>query len=60
MTGVWVAFYGDRSSIVPFGSEVECLRYAVAHSMEAVFVPWGMDVLDAERQARHDRTEVPS
>jgi hypothetical protein len=24
----------------------------VRHSMEAVFVPWGVDVLDAEAQAR--------
>lgn len=41
--GVWVAYYSDRSGCAIFATEVECLRYAVRHTMEAHFVEWGCD-----------------
>jgi len=39
--GVWVASYGDGSAYVPFRTEIEALRYAVANHMSVELVPWG-------------------
>lgn len=40
--GVWVAHYGDWSSIAIFATEIEALRYAVARDgMTAEFMEWG-------------------
>lgn len=33
--GCWVAFYSDMSDFRVFPNEIDCLRYAVAHTMEA-------------------------
>ena len=43
-SGVWIAYYSDRSGVVPFGSEIEALRYAVDKSMTVRRVPFGEDV----------------
>lgn len=40
-SGVWVAFNWDGSAFVPFGSEVEALRYAVDLHMTVRYVPFG-------------------
>lgn len=42
--GVWIAYYPDGSSVVPFATEIEALRYAVEHKMEARKVLWGEPV----------------
>ena len=49
MTGVWVAFYYDMSGLVLFDNELTCLRHAVEHNMQAKFVEFGVDVLEAIR-----------
>ena len=46
--GVWIAYYADRSEAVPFGTEVDALRYAVEHSCKVHFVKWGNDVVTGE------------
>jgi hypothetical protein len=45
--GVWVAMYSDRSSFVPFATELDALRFAVGNGMSVVFCHFGTDpVLD--------------
>jgi len=44
--GVWVAMYSDRSSVVPFASELDALRHAVGNCMSVVFVQFGTDAFD--------------
>lgn len=43
-SGVWVAYYSDRSGAAVFPTEVEALRYAVEVSAAVQFVEWGEDV----------------
>ena len=40
--GVWVAHYGDGSAWIPFRSEIEALRHAVANHMSVDLIPWGV------------------
>jgi len=42
--GVWVAYHGDRSVVVPFGDELEAYRYASPLSMTVKFVPYGEEL----------------
>lgn len=44
--GVWVAYFTDRSAVVPFASELEALRFAVTRSMDVAFVPYGTYIAD--------------
>ncbi|MBP6526305.1 MAG: hypothetical protein KA249_12955 [Dermatophilaceae bacterium] len=47
----WVAFYDDMSSWNVFGTEIECLRYAVEHTMSATELKSGegrMKALDLD------------
>jgi len=43
-SGVWVAFYADRSGAATFPTEIEALQYAVAMNADVQFVKWGEDV----------------
>ncbi|MGV8874834.1 MAG: hypothetical protein ACOH2Q_20055 [Rhodococcus sp. (in: high G+C Gram-positive bacteria)] len=45
-TGVWVAYYEDRSGAVPFATEIEALRHAVGTSMMVRLVPFGEGVFE--------------
>ncbi|AMS03981.1 hypothetical protein BJD58_gp81 [Gordonia phage UmaThurman] len=46
-SGVWMAYNSDHSSAVPFPTEIEALRHAVAYpGMLARLVQWGTDVTD--------------
>lgn len=49
-TGIWVAYYSDRSGIVAFPTEIEALRYAVKHSCEAGFRSYGVDLFVEEKR----------
>jgi hypothetical protein len=44
MKGVWIAYYSDLSSVVPFRNEVDALRHAVEHSMLLRFLEFGTDL----------------
>lgn len=52
--GVWVAYYSDSSSVIPFPNEIDALRAAVAHQGgdSVVFVRWGESIRDAEARER--------
>lgn len=39
--GVWIAYHSDWSGFAVFATEVEALRYAVAHTMSCAFFAWG-------------------
>ena len=43
--GVWVAYFRDRSSIVPFWKEIDALRYAVEYGMNVRWAQFGEDAL---------------
>lgn len=43
LRGVWVAYYFDWSGLRIFRDELKCLRWAVSHSMEVMFCPFGQD-----------------
>lgn len=45
--GVWVGHYSDGSAVVPFATEVECLRWAVENCASVAFVPYGVSVREA-------------
>jgi len=47
--GCWLAFYGDWSAACIFATEIDCLRYAVDHNMDAMFVAWGRDITKPEK-----------
>lgn len=49
--GVWMAFYGDGSSAVPFATEIEALRHALGYSMQVEFTKFGYAVGQPEREA---------
>lgn len=40
-TGTWVAHPEDWSWFIPFWSEIEALRYAVAEKVPVTFLEWG-------------------
>jgi hypothetical protein len=42
--GVWIAYYFDKSAVVPLASKVEAMRYGVEHHAEVKFVRWGEGV----------------
>lgn len=52
--GVWISFGWDMgcTNATPFPTEVEALRHALTNHGEAVFVPWGVSVDDAEKHRR--------
>jgi hypothetical protein len=50
--GVWIAYYTDMSDVVPFLSEIDCLRHAVDTSMDVVFVKSGTSLRDADNVRR--------
>lgn len=39
--GVWMAYYPGEVSCVPFATEVEALRHAVAYSMHVRYAEFG-------------------
>lgn len=45
--GAWIAYYSDWSGMAVFADELNCLRYAVEHRMDARFVPLGADLREA-------------
>ena len=54
--GAWVAYYSDMSDVVVFATELEALRYAVAHSMEVVWVRSGQALDEARAAGRAERS----
>ena len=42
--GVWMCFHWDRSSCVPFATEIEALRYACEKKTEVKYVEYGHEV----------------
>lgn len=59
-SGVWVAYYLDYSEMVPFDSEVEARRYAVAHSMHVDFVAFGTGIREVVNQRWGPEKTVPA
>jgi hypothetical protein len=56
--GVWIAYSLDGTVVVPIGSELACLRFAVAHQMTYKRVAYGDNLLAAiapEKPARKTR-----
>jgi hypothetical protein len=47
-SGVWVAFNYDRSSVIPFSTEVEALRYANSNYMHVKKLIFGKELLEGE------------
>ena len=45
----WLASHGDMSAFRVFDSEIECLRYAVEHSMSVSEVQFGADPTGREQ-----------
>lgn len=43
MSGVWLVYYADWSGWRVFETEIEALRYAVEHGMQARFLEFGQD-----------------
>lgn len=56
--GVWVAYFSDWSSMVPFPTEVEALRHAVANSMRVTEVPFGTCLHDVVAGTTSVRREL--
>lgn len=44
MRRVWVAYYSDKSGLVIFDEEIDCLRHAVENSMKVSEVTLGESV----------------
>ena len=40
-SGVWVAYFHDRSAVVMFGTEIDALRYALDQHMNVKFMQFG-------------------
>lgn len=56
--GVWIAYSLDGTVIVPIGSEIACLRFAVANQLTYKRVTYGENLLEAvapEKPARKTR-----
>lgn len=47
ITGVWLAFYSDYSSVAVFNNELDALRYAISRGMQVLHVPYGMTIAEA-------------
>lgn len=47
--GAWVAYYLDYSEMVPFATEVEALRHAVANGMQVLCLAYGKGLREATR-----------
>ena len=48
-TGIWVAFYSDRSAIFAFPDEIGALRYALDHCCDCVaFRSYGVSLFVGE------------
>lgn len=45
----WIAYYCDWSGFAVFLHEIDCLRYAVKHDMQAAEVAFGVDPREAVR-----------
>lgn len=43
---LWLAYYGDWSGMALFNNELDCLRYALAGSMQVARVKLGVDLRD--------------
>lgn len=52
--GCWFVYYADWSGFIVFSSasEIDALRYAVAHHMEVMRLPFGVDPRDWQRELR--------
>ena len=48
--GVWLAYYSDWSGFWVFATEIEALRHAVESQCNTVFLPFGADPHEVDRQ----------
>jgi hypothetical protein len=47
--GFWLAYYPDLSALIPFTSEVDCLRVATAQNMNILNCRFGADIREQAR-----------
>lgn len=57
---IWVAYHSDYSEIAIFAEEIDCLRYALDHMMDAAQVELGRGVHEQLREQYAARVSPPS